>query len=185
MDYARLDGGEQSIQLFARRINLRNEFFQMTKLAETPRVIATFQNNPILHYFNGCVKEQAVILPILNRIVAKSLILINYKLTSGVCAALGEAFSGNPKLLNSVCLENNGCLDSDFAKIVRGLRHLENIKSITYRRNELGPESLEALRPLLARRKPHNVEVLRIVSCKVSSLVSKGLTEALISGSTL
>lgn len=185
MDYARLDGGEQAVQLFARKINLQNEFFQMAKLAETPRVMSTFQNNPILHYFNGCVKEQAVILPILNRIVAKGLILINYKLNMGVCSAIGEAFSGNPKLLTSICLDNNGILDAEAAKIFQGLRKLDHVRSITYRRNEFGLESLAALEPLLARRKPRNLEELRLVSCKMNAATSNGLTEALLNASSL
>ena len=109
----------------------------------------------------------AVILPILNRVVAKSLILINYKLNFGVCSALGNSLQGNSKLLTKICLDNNGCLDLDFAKILTGLKHLDNIKSIVYRRNQFGVQSLEAIIPLLQRRKPYHVEELRLVSCKV------------------
>ena len=60
-------------------------------------------------------------IPVLRRIYNKTLTLINYSLTNGVCSALGTAMQGNPQLLNNVLLDSNGCKDDDFTDLLKGL----------------------------------------------------------------
>ena len=45
--------------------------------------------------------------------------------------------------------------------------------------------SLDAITPLLSRRKPNNLEELRIVSCRIGGCITHGLIDALLDGSNL
>ena len=169
MDYVKLDKGEHSLQLYARRINLGSEFYDMAKHFQgSASGASTFENNPVRHYCDtigtnnqramarciegkGAMHNQdiSLMMPVLNRIVAKGLTLLHYQLTTGVCAALGSAFVGNPRLLTAITLDSNGLDDRGSAKITRGLQHLAHVTKLVYRSNDFGMESVEGLRPLL------------------------------------
>ena len=73
---------------------------------------------------------------LLSKIVNRTLPLVGYVLSEGQCIGLAEAFKGNPKLINSIILDDNGLTDESFAKICEGLRFLDATKTLVYRRNE-------------------------------------------------
>jgi len=127
----------------------------------------------------------AVSLPVLNKIQNKELSLINYKLTSGICAGIGNACKAQPKLIQSIILIDNGCSDSDFSKLLSGLVDLEHCKTIIYKMNIFSNLSLTALRPILHKRRPCNLEELRIVQCRINSAVTHDLITALTESSSL
>lgn len=101
MDYAKLNKGDVSIQMFARGVNLQDDFYQMCKHASHPKISEALENNPLMLYFKNTQKEGAVSLamPVLKRVANKALTLINYRISSGICSAMAEAFKGNSKLL--------------------------------------------------------------------------------------
>ena len=46
------------------------------------------QNDPRIKFFEACVKENDLVLPILSKIIDNSLTLKNYKLNMGLCRAI-------------------------------------------------------------------------------------------------
>jgi len=133
----------------------------------------------VLQYYKNCQKEQALSLPLLSRIANKSLILQGYKLTDGICYGLGESIASQPKLLNTIVLDNNGLCDEDFSKIIKGMCKLDNLKSLVIKKNEISRLSFEAMIPILQRKKPYHLEELRIISCKIRSSITHDLVETM------
>lgn len=144
--------------------------------------------NPVMLYYQSCQKEGSVSLPIpvLKRIHNKTLTLINYSLTNGVCSALGKAFQGNPQLFHSIILDSNGCKDDDFIDLLKGMHKLDHVRAITYKRNDfIKTQTVENIIPLLVRRKPTNLEELKIINCRIGGAVTHRLIDALLKQSSL
>jgi len=53
-------------------------------------------------------------------------------------------------------------------RVFAGLSLQEDVKSIIYVKNELGPLSLKFLDTILLKPIPYHLEELRIVNCKIS-----------------
>ena len=68
-----------------------------------------------------------------------------------------------------------------FAKIVAGLCHLKKVKSLIYRHNEFGEKAAEAMKPLLNKFLPHNIDLLRLEHCRTSDHAFGSLINTLIS----
>jgi hypothetical protein len=56
-----------------------------------------------------------------------------------------------------------------FADILLGLQHIEDVKSITYRLNGINQKSIEAMVPLFERKLPYHLEELRLIDVKASA----------------
>ena len=97
-----------------------------------------------------------------------------------MCKGLGDAIHGNPNLFTGIILDKNTMQDEEFAAILEGIQSLSNIKTIIYRNNALQMLSIDQLTPLLARRKPMQLEELRIVNCNIGGCVTNALVEALL-----
>ena len=126
IDYAGLNKGDQSVQMFARQINMQNEFNQVCKYAENPIISEDFRENPIMQYYKESWRSQALPLPILSRINNKILPLVNYGLSdgptgAGITTGLANAMQGNPQLLTGIILDNNGMRDEHFATLLQGM----------------------------------------------------------------
>lgn len=66
-------------------------------------------------------------------------------------------------------MESNNMRDEDLAAVLEGLHRLQDIKSITYNKNEFGMKSAEALKIIVGLRYiPYHLEELRLVNCKIS-----------------
>jgi Leucine-rich repeat (LRR) protein len=65
------------------------------------------------------------------------------------------------------------------------LRSLDSVKSIVYRRNDFQRLSIERIIPLLARKKPQNLEELRIVGCRIGPAITHDLVQELLNGTNL
>jgi len=76
-------------------------------------------------------------------------------------------------------------LDESLAKLLKGMQSLDHVKAIIYKNNDFQQLSLSALSPLLTRRKPNNLEELRLVSCRIGGCITHGLIEELLNGSNI
>ena len=56
---------------------------------------------------------------------------------------------------------------------------LRDFKSLIYRQNTVNLNSLTALKPVLAKRFPFNLDELKLVDCKISSGLITTLMESL------
>jgi hypothetical protein len=111
-------------------------------------------------------------LPIFDHIRDKTLILVDYKLSMGVCVGLAKAFSNEQDLVHSFIFENCGITDEMLAILLGGMLRLTRVRSLIYRRNEFGEMSASLMERILKRFMPQNIEELRIERCEVTK---KGL----------
>ena len=85
-----------------------------------------------------------------------------------------------PELLTSINLTDNGINDTDLAKVFKGLSKLISLKKIVIKHNIFNAESCEALKELLAKSVPNNVEELRLISNRTGALITSQLCDSLI-----
>jgi len=146
-------------------------------MANEPKVEADLDRNPMMNYFKNCNKEYALALPVLNKISKKVLSLQGYKLNEGIATGMKEGLATQKRLITTVVFDNNGMSDQAMSTVIEGLATQEFTKSITLILNEFGEKSLASLIPILQRKKPKNLEELRLIYCKTNSSVITSLIE--------
>jgi len=120
------------------------------------------------------------VLPILEKVINKTLVLRNYTLSQGHCLGLASAISLiDNKRINRILLDNNGVTGKQFAEILRGLQSVPDLKSVCYRQNQLTHESIQELKPFFLRRVPYHLQEVKLVDLKISSQCCEALIEAL------
>ena len=93
-------------------------------------------DNPRINYFKKCFEVKNLHLPILEKIYRKTLCLNEYTLSEGHCKGLAEACKYfNTNMVNRVLLNNCGIDGDEFSEILKGLQHLNDVKSIVYKMN--------------------------------------------------
>lgn len=71
------------------------------------------------------------------------------------------------------------------SEIFIGLNSLRYLKSLVIKHNELGDKSLDPIMNLIDKQFPDNLEVLRIISCKMNALTPTMICQKLSSRCTL
>jgi len=89
-------------------------------------------------------------------------------LNRGICKALGRAFTLYNDVLEKLLLESTGTDDAMLAAILGGLQEQSKFKAITYKKNSLDLVSIRSLIKLVQRPMPGNLDVLRIINCRMS-----------------
>lgn len=106
-------------------------------------------------YLQFCKNEKVLPLPIISKIFEGVLSLDDYKLSFGLCRALGAVFEDLGESIYKIVLRNNGITDADYAEVLKGAIKNPNIKSLAIRNNEFKEESLkELLRYFKDKKKP-------------------------------
>jgi hypothetical protein len=62
------------------------------------------------------------------------------------------------RLINRITFDNCGIDDHEMATIIQACLNLTDFKSIVYKANTFGQESLEKIAPLLERKIPNHLE---------------------------
>lgn len=76
-------------------------------------------------------------------------------------------------------LENCALKDNAFAEILKGLFAIDCCRTLTYKQNEFGPESLQALKPILEKSYPKNINELKLIHCITQTKSSAVIDELL------
>ena len=124
-------------------------------------------------------------LPILFKVRNQRLVLKGYGLNEGLCESLFQSFRIYPELLTAINLTNNGMLDSDLAKVFRGLKELTQLRSIIVKDNHFHEESCAVLGVILERQVPNNLEELRLIQIKSGPIVISELCQMLAESCSL
>lgn len=84
-----------------------------------------YKDDPMFVYQKKLNEEKGSLLPLINKIKNKMLILKDYTLDSGHCLALAEVWQqlGVPQV-DVVYLDNCGVDDEEFASLLKGFRSL-------------------------------------------------------------
>ena len=93
--------------------------------------------------------------------------------------ALGESCSHFSDFISKVVLDSNKFLDQDFAKLLESISKLKSFRSIIYKKNGLGHQSVDFLERLLARKPPNHLEELRIEDCQIGPSVIESIVDVL------
>lgn len=105
-------------------------------------------------------------LPILDKVVKKTLVLQEYTLSKGHCRGLAKACQFfDSRVINRVLFNNCGIDGYEFADILRGLNEIRDFKSIIYKMNLINEQSLAQLKPLLEKRLPNHLNEIKIIDC--------------------
>lgn len=87
-------------------------------------------NNPMQKFLAQCIDKQSPALPIFSKIQNKTLILVNYRMNHAMCLAMKEGFRQNPKIIDTLLIDNCGIKDEDLREVLVGCVHLQQIKAL-------------------------------------------------------
>ena len=117
-----------------------------------------YGDDPMYIYQKKVQEEKDVMLPLVNKIKDKTLVLQDYTLNSSHCIARADAWikTGKPEV-EVVYLDNCGIDDEEFSYLLNGFIKLEKLKLLYYKENIFGQLSLDAIKPLLLKRYPNEL----------------------------
>lgn len=124
-----------------------------------------FGGEPMLIYHKEIHDTQEIALPLINKVIDGKLVLQGYTLDSGHFEALAAAIKETKRpLLRDIYLENCGVDDHELALLLEGIFQMGGVQKLIYKNNVFLEESLEAIKPVLNKRSPHNLQELRLVN---------------------
>lgn len=110
---------ESSINKIALQLSLKADRLQLVK---KPRHESTKVNDPQqahLKYFYECKNTNNLVLPLLEKIVNKTICLEGYTIAEGACEALAQAIPClDSTQVNRILLGNNGIADHSFSLVL-------------------------------------------------------------------
>lgn len=89
--------------------------------------------DPKFQYLRTCQADLNLCLPILDKIIIKTLALYNYTLSEGHCKAFESACRFLDGKINRIIFDNCGIGDDEFESILNGLSKLNGFQSIVYK----------------------------------------------------
>ena len=89
------------------------------------------------------------------------------------------------RVVNRLLLNNCGISGDHFAEIIQGMSKLRDFKSLIYIKSAVNFASLAALKPVLEKRLPFNLEELKLIDCKISAAQIFKLMEDLLESSQI
>jgi Ran GTPase-activating protein (RanGAP) involved in mRNA processing and transport len=139
-----------------------------------------------VEYFKKCKEDIVLSLPILDKVIRKTLCLQDYKLSDGHVRGLAQACSMfNHTIVNRILLSNCGISGDQFALILEGIKSLKDFKSIVYRMNAVNQASIDSMKPLYQNRYPYHLEELKLIDCKITTTCLESLIDNLIEQSQI
>ena len=88
-------------------------------------------------------------LPLLAKVVNCKLSLMNYLLSIGHVKAFVKTFDFNKDFVNQFLFDNCGLTDTHNQILFESMMKLKRVQSLVLKREEFGPKSLAAIKPIL------------------------------------
>ena len=104
---------------------------------------------------------------------------MNYQLSLGHVKAFVSTFDFNKEFVNRFLFKTCGLTDAAIEILLTNMIKLERVTSLVFKGEEFGPRSIMAIKPILERPKPYNLEVLRLIDCKIPTQVTRDLISTL------
>lgn len=153
----RLERLIQSEKLLTKRVNedikIKLKYLKMY-LAKVGASMNEEQSDPKVLFFVKCRQTLDYALPLLDKIIDKTLCLKNYSLSPGHCRALAFAASLLGKDLTRLNFDSCGIRDEEFAAVLKAIAMHDDFKSVSFARNVFDEKSVQALKPLFSRKIP-------------------------------
>lgn len=132
-----------------------------------PASVELLKNNPKFTYFNVCIKDGELALPLLAYVVNKQLTLHSYKLSLGHIEALAKTFKLQPTFVSRFLFDNCGLSDASLEHLFNSLDKLEKVTSIVVKNNEVNEKAVTAIAKVLKRPFPACLKELSLVNCSI------------------
>jgi Ran GTPase-activating protein (RanGAP) involved in mRNA processing and transport len=163
------------VKIFGDGVKNDLTFFQLCKLAMNSKYIQTNESDPKIKFYMECIKDNAVALPIMTKIIDGQLLIRNTKLNSGLANALKGMLLLNKTLINKLYLDSNGLDGENLTQILQGIAVQNPMKVLIIQDNMVNEECVEQIAPLFKNRMPNNLEELHILHCKVQFRATEDL----------
>ena len=134
-----------------------------------PASIVKYESNPKFAYFQICTKDCDLAIPLLAKVVNRQLSLLNYQLSIGHVKAFCKTFDFNRDFVCKFLFDNCGLSDQHNHIFLTCMDKLEKVTDLVYKRNEFQSKSVLAIKPILERPKPYNLQTLRLINCKIQT----------------
>lgn len=92
-------------------------------------------NDPKFQYLRTCQADLNLCLPVLDKIIGKTLALYSYTLSEGHCKAVESACRLLNGKITRILFDNCGIGDDEFQSILNGVYKLDGFQSIVYKQN--------------------------------------------------
>ena len=78
-----------------------------------------------------------------------------------------------------IVLDNNHLVDKQLSRMIESFTRLRDFKSLIVRKNAFDMECVKSIAPLILKRRPYNLDELKISNCKTSANAIDTLLELL------
>lgn len=133
------------------------KYIEMFKRSQGCKLKELNPNDPKFQYLRMCQADLNLCLPVLDKIVNKTLALYSYTLSEGHCKAFESACRFLDGKITRVLLDNCGVGDDEFESILNGVNLLKGFQSIIYKQNHFDELSVQAIKPILRKQKPNQL----------------------------
>ena len=108
------------MDIFVDRIKRKSDFYNLTKHRNVPFFSKKIEaSSPLAKFIQMCYSESMILRhTLISDIEARCLKMVDKKLNKIICKAFKEALEGNPTLLASMHLDNNGLDDELLSTIL-------------------------------------------------------------------
>ena len=160
----------------------RVDYNTVVQRVSEPVSVVKYQSDPKYAYFQICNKDSDLAIPLLAKVVNRQLSLMNYKLSLGHVKAFVRTFDFNKMFVTKFLFKNCGLTDEHNQILFSHMEKLEHVETIILKQEDFNVKSMAALRPILARPKPFQLQVLRIIDCRIPTQVTRELISTLREG---
>ena len=105
---------------------------------------------------------------------------MNYQLSTGHMQAFCRTFEFNNEFVNRFLFKNCGLTDQHIEILLNHCEQLKQVVGLVLKSEEFGIRAMNAVRPLLVRKSPCNLQVLRIIDCRIPRTVTHDLIDTLL-----
>lgn len=117
-------------------------------------------------------------LPILDKVIDKTLCLENYKLNAGLVMGLAKACEHlDSTKVNRMFFSNCGLSADDLATIIKGIGLMRDFKSLIIKKEIMNQRCIDNMVTCLSRRVPYHLSEISIIDCKINPTLIERLME--------
>ena len=117
--------------------------------------------------------------PILEQVHNGHLYIYDVVLSDLQAEALIMAANFFDNFVKRIVLDNNHLVDKQLSRMIESFTRLRDFKSLIVRKNAFDMECVKSIAPLILKRRPYNLDELKISNCKTSANAIDTLLELL------
>ena len=100
------DKAQKDLEALEGAVKAHVAFFKLAKNTETPKYVEA-ETHPKVKYLKECMKDNSLIIPIINKIIGKVLLIRDVKITTGQAKGLQANMEINQDIIQKLYLDDN------------------------------------------------------------------------------